>query len=81
MTRLIDDLNTLHDRYVGAVNAAIAADDPDRADRLAAEYDAEAIQLIAEREGLTHLLPIRRDHHADSGLRAMVRRLTTGYAA
>jgi hypothetical protein len=81
MTRLIDDLNVLHDRYVEAVNAAITADDLDRADRLAAEYDEEAIQLIAEREGLTHLLPIRRHHRADSGLRALIRRLTTGYAA
>lgn len=81
MTRLIDDLNALHDRYVEAVNTAITHDDLDRAERLAAEYDAEAIQLIAEREGRTHLLPIRRPHDVDSGLRALIRRLTTGYAA
>jgi hypothetical protein len=81
MARLIDDLNTLHDGYVEAVNIAIANDDLDRADRLAAEYDEEAIRMIAEREGRTDLLPIRRPHTADSGLKALIRRLTTGYAA
>jgi hypothetical protein len=81
MTRLIDDLNALHDDYVEAVNAAVGADDLDRADRLAAEYDEEAIRMIAVHEGLTHLLPIRRPVTADSGLRALVRRLTAGRAA
>ena len=81
MTRLIDDLNTLHDGYVEAVNMAVAADDLDRADRLAAEYDEEAIRMVAEHEGLTHLLPIRRPATADSGLRALVRRLTAARAA
>ena len=60
MTRLIDDLNTLHDGYVEAINIAVADDDLDRADRLAAEYDEEAITMIAVHEGRTHLLPIRR---------------------
>jgi len=81
MTRLIDDLNTLHDGYVEAVNMAVEADDLDRADRLAAEYDEEAIRMVAEHEGLTHLLPISRPVTADSGLRALVRRLTTARAA
>jgi hypothetical protein len=81
MTRLIDDLDRLHDGYVEAINIAVAADDLDRADRLAAEYDEEAIVLIAVHEGKEHLLPIRRPRTADSGLRALVRRLTTGYAA
>jgi hypothetical protein len=81
MTRLIDDLNVLHDGYVEAVNVAIGDDDLGRADRLAAEYDEEAIWMIAVHEGKTHLLPIRRPQTADSGLRAMVRRLTSGRAA
>ncbi len=81
MTRLIDDLNVLHDGYVEAVNAAIGDNDLARADRLAAEYDDEAIRMIAVHEGKTHLLPIRRPQTADSGLRAMVRRLTSGRAA
>ncbi|HEX3932921.1 MAG TPA: hypothetical protein VHW64_19700 [Nocardioides sp.] len=76
MTRLIDDLTTLHDGYVAAVNAAVAADDLDRADRLATEYDEEAITMIAVHEGRTHLLPIRRPRDADSGLRSRIRRLT-----
>ncbi len=81
MSRLIDDLNALHDRYVEAVNHAVAADDLDRADRLAAEYDEEAIAMVAAHEGRTHLLPIRRPAAADSGLRALVRRLTADRAA
>ncbi len=74
MGRLIDDLNVLHDRYAESINLAIAADDPARAERLAAEYDDEAIRMIAVREGKTHLLPIRRPSTSDSGLRALLRR-------
>ncbi len=81
MARLIEDLNVLHDGYVEAVNSAVSADDLDRAERLAAEYDDEATRMVAAREGLTHLLPIRRPAHADSGLRALVRRLSAARAA
>jgi hypothetical protein len=81
MSRLLDDLNTLHDGFVEAINIAVADDDLDRADRLAAEYDEEAILMIAIAEGRTDLLPIRRPTHADSGLRALVRRLTHRRAA
>ena len=81
MSRLIDDLNTLHDRYVEAVNIAVADDDLDRAHRLAAEYDDEAITMVAVHEGRTDLLPVRRPAEADSGLRALVRRLATRRAA
>jgi hypothetical protein len=81
MSRLIDDLNTLHDGYVEAVNLAVADDDLGRADRLAAEYDEEAILLVATHEGRTDLLPIRRPRDADSGLRALIRRLTQHRAA
>ncbi|MGC4109538.1 MAG: hypothetical protein QM747_03745 [Nocardioides sp.] len=81
MTRLIDDLNALHDRYLVAVNAAVGADDLDLADALAAEYDEEAITMVAVHEGRTHQLPLRRPRTADSGLRARIRRLTAGRAA
>jgi hypothetical protein len=81
MARLIDDLNVLHDRYVEAVNAAVAADDLDRADGLAAQYDEEAALMVALHEGRTDLLPLRRPQHADSGLRALIRRLTQHRAA
>jgi hypothetical protein len=81
MSRLIDDLNTLHDGFVEAVNLAVADDDLDRADRLAAEYDEEAILMVARREGRTDLLPIRRDPRADSGLRALIRRVRLHRAA
>jgi hypothetical protein len=78
---LVQELNDLHASYVTLVNEAVADDDPARADRLAAEYDAEAIALIAEREGKTHLLPIRRPEQADTPLRRLVRRLTAARAA
>jgi hypothetical protein len=81
MSRLIDDLNTLHDGFVEAINIAVADDDLDRADRLAAEYDEEAILMIAVREGRTDMLPLRRPVPTDSGLRALIRRLTHQHAA
>jgi hypothetical protein len=76
MSRLIDDLNVLHDRYVESVNLAVGENDLARADNLAAQYDDEAILMIALHEGRTDLLPLRRPRHADSGLRALIRRLT-----
>jgi len=81
MSRLIDDLNVLHDRYVDAVNSAVADNDLDRADALAAQYDEEAVLMVALHEGRTDLLPLRRPRHADSGLRALIRRLTHQRAA
>jgi hypothetical protein len=58
--RLVDELNVLHDSYVTAINSAVQQNDGDRAEQLARSYDDEAIRLIAEREGKTHLLPIIR---------------------
>ncbi|HEX4687201.1 MAG TPA: hypothetical protein VH228_10475 [Nocardioides sp.] len=81
MAPLTDDLNALHDGYVEAVNMAVAADDLGRAERLAAEYEAEAAGMIAAQDGDTDLLPLRRPQPADSGLRALVRRLTPHRAA
>ena len=58
-TRLIDDLNTLHDSYVAAINNAIeSGHEADTAD-LAAAYDGEATEMVAVREGRTDLLPLR----------------------
>jgi hypothetical protein len=59
-TRLIDDLNDLHARYVRAINSAVESDDQATVDELAAAYDAEATWMVAEREGKTHLLPLQR---------------------
>ena len=81
MSRLVDDLDALHARYLEAVNLAVAADDIARAERLAAEYDVEATTLVAEHEGLAHLLPLRRQGEPDSRLRALVRRLRHHRAA
>ncbi|WP_193612168.1 hypothetical protein [Nocardioides lijunqiniae] len=59
-TRLIDDLNELHARYVRAINSAVESDDQATVDELAAGYDAEATLMVAQREGKTHLLPLQR---------------------
>jgi hypothetical protein len=73
---LIEELDALHATYVAAVNEAIGSDDLARAETLARGYEDDAIQLMAEREGLTHLLPLQRRRPADSRLRRIVRVLT-----
>jgi hypothetical protein len=83
MTRLVDEIDALHASYVEAVNLAVAEDDLARAEELAAAYDLEVTALVAEREGLTHLLPelAARRSRTDSRLRALVRRLAHVRAA
>lgn len=78
--RLIDELNELHATYVHAVNAAVAAGDLDRAEHLAAAYDDDAVRLVAEREGKTHLLPLVRPV-PETPLRRLVARLRVSRAA
>ncbi|PUA79398.1 hypothetical protein [Nocardioides currus] len=55
-TRLIDELDALHAHYAGAVTAAADAGDVNLALELAADYDRDAIMLMAEREGRHDLL-------------------------
>jgi hypothetical protein len=78
---LLEDLNDLHASYVEAINMAVAADDYPRAYELAAEYDTDAIQMMAEREGKTHLLPLRRRSAPETPSRRLARRLTVNSAA
>ena len=59
-TRLIDDLNTLHDSYVAAINNAIESGHEADTAELAAAYDGEATEMVAVREGRTDLLPLRK---------------------
>jgi len=73
--RLIDELNELHAHYARMIDEAIAGDDLPRADAFAQAYEDEAVQLMAEREGLTHLLPLPRFGTHESALRRRVRRL------
>ena len=88
-TRLIDELNALHSTYVGAINTAIDGDDHKAASELAAEYDREAIMLMAEREGRQDLLPLfgldaagnRLAVERDTPLRRLVKRVTALRAA
>lgn len=79
--RLIDELDELHDHYARLVEAAVARDDLVAAESLAQGYEDDAIQLMAERENLTHLLPIQRGGRPESALRGAVRRLLPGRAA
>ena len=66
---------------MAAINAAFARDGFAFAERLAHAYDEEAVQLIAERENRTHLLPLQRATVVESALRRRVRRLRSGHAA
>ncbi len=81
MSRLVDEIDAMHARYVDAVNVAVAADDVASADQLAAAYDVEVTALIARREGLTHLLPLRRAGVTHSRLRSLIHHLTHHRAA
>lgn len=78
---MLSELNDLHASYVEAINIAVSEDDLARADELAASYDIDAIQLIAEWEDKSHLLPIKRPTDVDTPLRRLVRRLTVARAA
>lgn len=86
MTRLIDELNVLHDHYVEAINLAVAEDDHPRAAELAAGYDHEAVVLMAAREGREDLLPFFEQRAAasqrpDTPLHRLARRFTERRAA
>ena len=73
--RLIDELNELHDFYASKIEVAITGDDVAAAEQLAQAYEDDAIQLMAEREGLTHLLPLQRQARHESSLHRLARRL------
>ncbi|WP_457206776.1 hypothetical protein [Nocardioides sp. P5_C9_2] len=89
MTRLIDELNALHASYVDAINAAVSHDDVTTAADLAADYDRDAILLMAEREGRQDLLPLfgldadggRVTVQRDTPLRRLVQRVAALRAA
>ncbi|MEI5672771.1 MULTISPECIES: hypothetical protein [unclassified Nocardioides] len=59
-TTLVHDLDVLHSSYVSAINLAIESGQDDYVAELAASYDREATLMVAQREGKTHLLPLRR---------------------
>ena len=44
-----DTLARLHDRYVEAVNMAVADDDMARVEQLAAEFDLEVLEVVRAR--------------------------------
>jgi hypothetical protein len=79
--RLIDQLNELHDHYARMINDAVERDDLAAAHDLAQGYEDDAIVLMAEREGLTHLLPLQRQRPQEGALRGLVRRLGLRRAA
>ena len=79
--RLIDELNELHDHYARRIDEVVARDDLEGAESLAHAYETDAVQLMAEREGLTHLLPLPAFGTRESSLRRVVRRLRSVVAA
>ena len=79
--RLIDELNELHDYYASKIEAAVGRDDLEVAEQLAQAYEDDAIMLMAEREGLTHLLPLQRPVAHESSLHRLARRLRPSRAA
>lgn len=46
MNTISTELSELHDRYVDAVNTALAQDDDVRAHQLAAEFDVEVLDTV-----------------------------------
>lgn len=55
--RLSDNLAVLHQHYVTAIHEAVEADDQVRAGELAADYDRDALLMVASFEGRLHELP------------------------
>ena len=49
MSSTSDTITRLHDRYVEAVNIAVADDDMPRVERLAAEFDVEVLEVLRRR--------------------------------
>ncbi len=78
---LRQELDNLHAEYVVAINQAIADGALARAEQLAADYDQDAVELVADREGLTHLLPINQPVRHESFLRRLVSRHLANPAA
>jgi hypothetical protein len=58
MTRLIEELDTLHASYVDAINNAIADGEVALTAELAADYDHDALLMVADHEGRQDLLPL-----------------------
>lgn len=79
--RLIDELNELHDYYASKIEAAVGREEIEVAEQLAQAYEDDAIVLMAEREGLTHLLPLQRPVAQESSLHRLARRLRPSRAA
>ena len=79
--RLIDELNQLHDQYAAKVDDAVSHDDLVLAEQLGQGYEDDAVRLMAEREGLTHLLPRQRPGSRESVLHGVLRRLQANRAA
>ena len=51
MNRLHEELDTLHEWYVEAINNAIANDDLALATEMAAEHERDVLLLVADRDG------------------------------
>ena len=79
--RLIDELDELYHHYLREIDVAVSRDDIAGAHRLAQAYEDDAIALMAERENLTAMLPLRTPARRESALRRLVARLKVSAAA
>jgi hypothetical protein len=68
-------LDVLHEEYAEAINLAIAANRDDLVAELAAAYDLDATRMVAEHEGKTHLLPLRKPDNPGRTRRRWLTRL------
>ncbi|GAA0969673.1 hypothetical protein ENKNEFLB_01247 [Nocardioides aquaticus] len=73
--RLVEEVDELHDHYARAINDAVEDDRMHLVDELAAAYDRDVVQLIAEREGRTDQLHLFAPAQRPSRLRRLVARL------
>ncbi|VXB07636.1 hypothetical protein [Nocardioides sp. AX2bis] len=79
--RLVEEVDELHDYYARAINDAVEDDRMHLVDELAAAYDRDVVQLIAEREGRTDQLHLFAPAPRPSRVRRMVARLVQRSAA
>ena len=79
--RLVEEVDELHDHYARAINDAVEDDRMHLVDELAAAYDRDVVQLIAEREGRTDQLHLFDPAPRPSRVRRMIARLVQRSAA
>jgi hypothetical protein len=76
----VQELDQLRAAYIEAIEQAVADGETVRAEELAANYEADCVELIADREDKQHLLHLVRPMQ-DARLRLLVKTLIDGAQA